>query len=399
MLTDRKIEKYADVLLWALKMARKGRYQKEDIVLIRYDLPGIRLAEVLQGRLLEMGMHPVMRLGLTPTMERNLFTLAKDNQIMFHSPGEKALCQNLNGSFYLHAPVSLTHLLDVDPKKIGKAAIARKFLRDILDKREARGEFGWTLSLLPTLELARHSQLSIGGYTSQIIKACFLDKSDPVKEWKEVYKNATTIKKWLNKMDVKAFYVESDHMDLKIVPGNKRRWIGLSGHNIPSFELFTSPDCRGTEGTYYADQPSFRSGQHVEGVRLTFKEGAAVGRTAQKGQDFLVKQLRLDPGACRVGEFSLTDRRFSRIDRFMANTLFDENYGGLYGNCHIALGSSYSDTYDGDPSKLTKQMKKKLGFNDSALHWDLVNTENKTVSAELTSGKKMVIYENGMFTY
>ena len=188
-------------------------------------------------------------------------------------------------------------------------------------------------------------------------------------------------------------------MDLKIVPGNKRRWIGLSGHNIPGFELFTSPDWRGTEGTYYADQPSFRSGHYVEGVRLTFKEGVAVGRKAQKGQNFLVKQLSLDPGASRVGEFSLTDRRFSRIDRFMANTLFDENYGGRYGNCHIALGSSYSDTYAGDPSKLTNQMKKKLGFNDSALHWDLVNTEDRTVSAELTSGKRMLIYENGMFTY
>ncbi|MCJ7595288.1 MAG: aminopeptidase, partial [Desulfobacterales bacterium] len=90
MLSDGKIEKYADVLLWALITARKGKYKKEDIVLIRYDLPAIRLAEVLQTRFLEMGMHPVMRLGLTPTMERNFFTLAKDKQLMFHPPGEKA---------------------------------------------------------------------------------------------------------------------------------------------------------------------------------------------------------------------------------------------------------------------------------------------------------------------
>lgn len=105
----------------------------------------------------------------------------------------------------------------------------------------------------------------------------------------------------------------------------------------------------------------------------------------------------MDKGANKVGEFSLTDRRFSRINRFMANTLFDENYGGRYGNCHLALGSSYSDSYTGDPGRLTPAAKKKLGFNDSALHWDLVNTEKKRVAARLASGKKIVIYENGIF--
>ena len=82
----------------------------------------------------------------------------------------------------------------------------------------------------------------------------------------------------------------------------------------------------------------------------------------------------------------------------MANTLFDENYGGKYGNCHVALGSSYADTYHGNPEELTGEKKEKLGFNDSALHWDLVNTEKKRVVAHLASGKKVTIYENGKFT-
>jgi aminopeptidase len=107
----------------------------------------------------------------------------------------------------------------------------------------------------------------------------------------------------------------------------------------------------------------------------------------------------MDAGASRIGEFSLTDRRFSRIDRFMANTLYDENFGGAYGNCHIAFGSSYADTYAKNPAALTAAMKKKLGFNDSALHWDLINTEPKTVTAQLVTGKKMVIYDNGVFQY
>ena len=100
-----------------------------------------------------------------------------------------------------------------------------------------------------------------------------------------------------------------------------------------------------------------------------------------------------------MGEFSLTDRRFSRINRFMANILFDENYGGKFGNCHIALGSSYSDTYAGDSKRLNQALKQKLGFNESALHWDLVNTEKKRVTAHLQIGKAVTIYENGRFKY
>ncbi|MEN6487716.1 MAG: aminopeptidase, partial [Smithella sp.] len=118
---------------------------------------------------------------------------------------------------------------------------------------------------------------------------------------------------------------------------------------------------------------------------------------AKVGEDCVKKQLAMDAGAKQVGEFSLTDKRFSRIDRFMAETLFDENFGGKNGNCHIALGSSYSDTYDGNAAKLTPSLKKKLGFNDSALHWDLVNTEQKTVTAHLTDGRKVIVYDRGIF--
>ena len=200
-------------------------------------------------------------------------------------------------------------------------------------------------------------------------------------------------------MKVKHYHMTSAHMDLEITPGEMRKWIGISGHNIPSFELFISPDWRGTKGFYYADQPSYRSGNYVEGVHLEFQKGAAVKIQAAAGEDFVIKQLKMDKGANKVGEFSLTDKRFSRINTFMANTLFDENFGGKFGNCHIAVGSSYSDTYQKDPKELTKEMKEKLGFNDSALHWDLVNTEKKRVVAHLTDGKQVTIYENGIFKY
>lgn len=399
MLSDIQLNRYADVLLWGLKKARTEMFRRNDNIIIRYDHAAVKLAEILQSKILDMGMNPILRAASTPQMDKNFYERANDKQLMFHAPGDKELNNNLNGSIYLHAPESITHLRHIDPKRIGRVAIGRKPLRDILWKREEQGKFGWTLCMLPTKELADKAGISMKKYTSQVIKACYLDKKNPVMEWDKVYREAVSIKRWINSMDVKYYHVVSENIDMKITPGKKRRWIGISGHNIPSFELFISPDWRGTNGVYYANQPSFRDGNYVEGVRLEFNRGSVVKVSARKGKDFAIKQISMDKGSRRVGEFSLTDKRFSMIDRFMANTLYDENYGGMYGNCHLALGMSYSDTFDGDPSKLTRAVKNRLGFNDSALHWDLINTENKQIIAHLYSGEDIIIYEDGEFKY
>jgi aminopeptidase len=396
-LTTTELEKYADVLLWGLSTARKTKFRKGDIILIQYERPAIQLAEVLFRKIVGMGMHPVQRMGLTFGMEQGFYEKSDDKQLVFVPPGEKELYGNVNGRIFLRAPESLTHLKDINAERIGKVLVSRKPLKDILDKREEGGLYSWTLCTFPTQELARQAKTTIRHYTTQIMKACYLDKKDPVQEWRSILKGVHGIKKWLNSLKIKTLHIQSKNTDLTVIAGEKRRWSGVSGHNIPSFEIFFSPDWRGTEGTYYANLPSFRSGNYVKGVCLTFKKGVVVKIEAEEGQEFTAKQLAMDKGASRIGEFSLTDKRFSRIDRFMADTLFDENYGGSHGNSHIALGSSYTDSYTGNPADMTKALKEKLGFNDSALHWDLVNTEPKLVTAHLASGKKLIIYEDGAF--
>ncbi|HNY71844.1 MAG TPA: aminopeptidase [Syntrophorhabdus sp.] len=397
VLTTAELEKYADVLLWGLKTARKSKFKKGDIILIQYENPALPLAEILFKKIVAIGMHPVQRMGLTFGMEKGFFEEADDKQLVFIPPGEKELYENVNGRIFLRAPESLTHLKDIDPARIGTVLVSRKPLKDILDKREEQGFYSWTLCTFPTHELAWQAKTTIRHYAAQIIKACYLDKENPVQEWESILNNVHGIKKWLNSLKIKTLHIEAKNIDLTITPGEKRKWSGVSGHNIPSFEIFFSPDWRGTEGTYYANLPSFRSGNYVKGIRLTFQKGAVVKIEADEGEQFAIKQLAMDKGASRIGEFSLTDRRFSRIDRFMADTLFDENFGGRHGNSHIAVGSSYTESYTGNQADMTKQLKEKLGFNDSALHWDLVNTERKTVTAHLTSGKRLVIYEDGQF--
>ena len=397
MLDKNLLKRYARVLFWGLETARLDKFSKEDIILVRYDLPGRDLATVVFTEILKRKMYPVQRITLSPAMEYSFYLIGDEDQISFIPPGEKELFSNLNGLISILAPESLTHLKDVDPAKIGRSLISRKILRDILDERENKGLFSWTLCLMPTEELAKNAGLSIKEYTDQIIKACYLDYEEPEKKWQEIFENAKQIKEFLNSLQMETLHLESENCDLYVTVGQDRQWIGVSGHNIPSFEIFTSPDWRGTKGIFYMDQPSFRSGNIIKGLKLEFKEGRVVKLSAEEGEVFVEKQIQVDENACKIGEFSLTDKRFSRIDKFMAHTLYDENFGGEHGNCHIALGASYADTYLLGGDKLTKELKEQLGFNDSALHWDLVNTEQKKVTAHLKGGGKRVIYQDGIF--
>lgn len=400
MFTKIQNDRYADVLIWAMENARRGgKFKPYDTVLLRYDLLSLPLAETLYKKLLEKKYNAVARMTNPEPFSKALYTWGDDRQLKTVSAGEKEFQESLNGLIALRAPADLTHLKQVDSARLGLAAVARKSLREVLDVREQKGQFSWTLGNYPTEELAKRAGLSLKEYARQVALSCFLNEKDPVKKWQEVLAQITEIAQWLSSLPVHTLRVQSKYTDFEVLLGEKRKFISGGGNNIPSFEIFTSPDWRGTRGTYFADLSSYRSGNYVKGIKLEFKDGRAVKISAEQGERFVKKMLSMDRGAAQVGEFSLTDRRFSKITKFMADILYDENFGGKYGNCHIAVGSSYADTYTGDVRKLDKKTKEKLGFNDSSLHWDLINTEDKTVTARLKNGKTVLVYEKGQFAY
>lgn len=398
--TSTQNQKYADVMIWALKTARaRGKFKPYDVILLRTDLSALPLAKEVYSKLLLEKFNVVLKINSPEDFVKEFYSVANNKQLTFIADGEKELQNQVNGLIALRAPEDLTHLKNVEPANIAKSAVARKPLREIMDEREQKGLFSWTLCNYPTEELASRAGLSVEEYANQVAKACFLNEKDPVKKWKEVTFQITEIGRWLSSMPIETLHIESSNMDFEVLLGEKRKFIGGRGCNIPSFEIFTSPDWRGTKGVYFADLSSYRSGNYVKGVRLEFKKGRVIKANAEQGEEFVRKMLAMDKGACQIGEFSLTDRRFSKITKFMADILYDENFGGKYGNCHVAVGASYADTYSGNQADLTPAVKKELGFNDSSLHWDLINTENKKVTATLKDGSKVTIYEKGEFKY
>ncbi|MBN1783341.1 MAG: aminopeptidase [Alphaproteobacteria bacterium] len=401
MLTQNEIQKYADAMIWGLEKAgaQTGKvFKKGDLISLSFPRYAYALSEVIYIDLIARGFHVRTSVFPSPNMEKSFFTLGDEEQLAYLPQWQKDMTQDTAGSIVIIGDEDLLCLADSDPSKIAIKAKSRKPLRDILNKKEQDGAYAWTLGLWPSEDMADKAGLSLAAMFDQVRKACFLDKENPTQEWENLYQYNQKVCQWLRDLDIDWVHMTSKHTDLKIKLGEGRKFLSTSGHNIPSFEVFTSPDFRYTEGVFYADQATFRNGNVVQGARLEFKDGKCVKATADKGESFLLSQLDMDEGARFVGEFSLTDKRYSKIDCFMADTLYDENFGGPNGNSHIAVGSAYLDTYAGDQKDLaTNAQKTEKGFNDSVLHWDLVNSEEKTVVAKCRNGDEIVIYKNGQF--
>lgn len=398
MFDGQTLENYAEVLLWGLDKARKQSFARNSLVLVRFDAPALPLAEALQRRILERGLIPVLRMLSTPRMEHAFYTLADESRLTTILPGEQELHQHLAGAITLIAPESLSHLACIAPDVLATAQRARRPLQDIAREREDKGEYAWTLCIWPTLALAEQAGMTLSEYAREVAHACRLDEADPVSGWKEIAREADALKAALDALGNATLCVESaDGTDLGIAIGECRKWAGITGRNIPSFELYVSPDWRTASGKFRADLPSFRSGNIIKDVLLEFRAGEVVHAGAARGEAFLLEQVKLDAGASRIGEFALVDRRFSPIGRFMANTLYDENHGGPNGSMHIALGQSYANTFAGAPAVFTTEERVRLGFNASMLHWDMVATTPRRVTARMATGKQVTVFEDGEF--
>lgn len=332
-------------------------------------------------------------------LTRDFLEIASDEQLDFFAEQYwHGMTEQMDHYIGVLSDVDPHALADVDPARMLRTQRARRPLREWMDAKESAGRLTWTLGLYGTEAMAAEAEMSIEEYWEQIIAACFLEDPDPASRWREIGTQIDAHCEWLNSLPIHRVHVEGEDVDLWITIGERRRWLGGGGRNIPSFEVFTSPDWRGTEGRIRFSEPLYIYGSLIKGVELEFKDGRVVASRADQNEALLREMLASD-GADRVGEFSLTDCRLSPIRRFMAETLFDENTGGPYGNTHIAVGFAIRPTLEGDASALTEAEWEELGFNSSAIHTDIVSTTDRTVTAVMRDGSEQVIYADGKFQH
>jgi len=401
------LKKYANVLVnFALGGGRGIR--KGDIVRVSASESSKPLFIAVCNAIVDAGGHVLSHYGpddeqgdkrRNESVSRYFYEHATDEQIKFF-PAKylKGVVEQMDHSLFILSEADPHALKGVNPKKIMQRGVALKPFMDWRHEKEWKGKLTWTIGMYGTPAMAKEAGLSEKEYWNQIIKACFLDQKNPIVRWKKVYREIENYRRKLNALtpQVKYLHAKGPDMDIRVRLGEKRKWLAGRGYNMPSFEIFTSPDWRGTEGWIRFNQPLYRYSNKITGIQLWFKGGKVV-KSSAKTNEKLLKEMIRTKGADRIGEYSLTDSRHSRITKFMAETLYDENMGGPYGNTHMALGMSYRDTFAGDVSKLTDAQAKKLGFNDSSVHTDIISTARRTVTAHLKNGKTKVIYKDGKF--
>ncbi len=390
------LRKYADLLVKYALGGGSGAKKGEVVQLNVPDTAKPLYKELLRA-VLECGAFPKTNFIPTGT-DRTFFDAASEEQLVFFPEKYRhAEADLIDHQVSIISDADPNELKGLDPARLFKAMDARRKFRDWLFEKERVGRFSWTLALYGTPAMAKEANMTEQEYWAEIIKACYLDAEDPIAEWKKIQIEQDRVKAALDALQIEWLHVKGRHIDLRVQLGKNRKWLGGSCRNIPSFELFISPDWRGTSGTIFFNQPLYRYGNILRDITLEFKDGLVVRAEAKEGQDVLLGMIKRN-NADKIGEYSLTDKRFSRITKFMANTLFDENIGGEFGNTHLALGRAYKDSFTGDMGKPTEAEWDAMGYNDSPEHTDIISTEDRTVTATLPGGKEMVIFKDGMFT-
>ena len=401
--SDKMLEKYADLIVAFGMRGREGKgLAKGDVILINAPEVAKPLAFHLQSVILKRGYNPIIH--FTPSNEgkyrfdANYYTLAKKEQLLHYNDSyTKGLIDQISGSIHILAETDPHSLLEIDSKKILAKSLAAKRGVNYRRNKINAGKLQWTIALYGTDAMAKEAGLTLKQYWNQIIKACYLRDEQPIKTWEKINKTVQTTAKKLTDLQIEKIHLVGEDVDLHVGIGADRQWVAGGGNNIPSYEVFTSPRWQDVHGWIRLNQPHYRYGKKIEGIELWFKDGVVTKSHATKNHDLLKAMLKT-PGGNKLGEVSLTDYRLSKINKFMAEILYDENTGGRYGNTHVALGSSFRECYTGKVNSKWKNADwDKLGFNNSVVHSDVISTTNRTVTATLQDGTERVIYRDGKY--
>jgi aminopeptidase len=175
-----------------------------------------------------------------------------------------------------------------------------------------------------------------------------LDADDPVAAWRERMRAIVASADRLTERRFDAIHLQGPGTDLTIGLLPSSRWLGadfttvdgLTHYpNLPTEEVFTTPDPERVDGHVSATMPLELYGSYMNGIRIEFQGGRAVKVDADEGADALRATVAKDDGASRLGELALVDRegRIGPLGTVFYETLLDENAAS-----HIALGNAYT---------------------------------------------------------
>ncbi|MBY9004061.1 MAG: aminopeptidase [Candidatus Lokiarchaeota archaeon] len=260
---------------------------------------------------------------------------------------------------------------------------------------------GWSNKLFSEIPQERRKE----SFWDLMFEICRVKNDDPLLNWDIHIDQLNKRGQYLTRKKYSALKLQGPGTDITI--GLPEGHIWLSGSevnrngitfiaNIPTEEVFTTPDKNNVNGFVSCSKPLFFGGRLVEEFKLTFSEGKIIEVTAKQGVSLLNDLINSDEGSSRIGEIALVPHSspISSSGKLFYNILIDENAAS-----HIALGFAYRSSIDGGEN-MTDDEFKEAGGNLSGIHIDfMVGSADLNVDGVLKNGTIEPIMKDGEWTF
>ncbi len=235
----------------------------------------------------------------------------------------------------------------------------------------------------------------------QIFRICRVEADDALERWKRHDKALRERAAQLTQLQIRELHFTGPGTDLMV--GLAREALFKGGGdvsprgvdfepNIPTEEVFTTPDYRKTQGEVRSTRPFLINGKLIQGLQLEFQEGKISSFKAEQGEETFREYIGSDAGACRLGEVALvgTDSPVYQSGLVFQEILYDENAA-----CHIAVGSAYKIALRNGEA-MTPQQLAAVGCNESTVHTDMmISSEEVNVTARPYAGEEIPLIRLG----
>ena len=315
--------------------------------------------------------------------------LGPDSALTYSPAWEKALMEAAAGN----ASIGTTGrpeprlLADIDGERIGRAIQVE--IAEIVQQQHRDNSVNWCGVGAPNEGWATQvfGEPDVERLWEKVAFCMRLDEPDPVEAWQAHMARLEARAETLTELRPDALRYRGPGTDLTVGLLSSARWgtarFRTSGGidyvaNMPTEEVFTTPDSHRADGTIRSSLPLSLNGQLIRGLELTFEDGRIVGVEAEEGADFIRSQIATNENADRLGEVALVTKesRVGQSETLFFDTLFDEN-----ATCHIAYGMGLPYAFDGELDP---------GSNVCNIHVDfMVGSPELEVDAVLADGSEV----------
>jgi aminopeptidase len=288
---------------------------------------------------------------------------------------------------------------DLDGERVGKARMKEVAEASL---RLSDGVCNWSIVAYPNEGWARtvFDEPDVERLWDAVAHAVRLDADDPVAAWREHISRLQARAAALNERRFDHLRYRGPGTDLMIGLHPESAWQAALDHsngidhvaNMPTEEVFTTPDSRRVDGYVRSTLPLQIQGNIVRDLEVRFEGGRAVEVKAGTGEDVMRTHVATDEGAARLGEVALVDGHSAVGETGLVfyDTLYDEN-----ASSHIALGAPILQAVEW-AGALAPEERVERGVNHSSIHTDfMIGSNELEVDGVTASGDAVPILRAG----